>query len=62
VTTFQTIRFWLAILMLVDASIGLWWSDRWQRIAPRVNVQRVALIEAAVALSILAMHFWVDPP
>jgi hypothetical protein len=62
VTTLQTIRFWLAIVMLVDAAIGLWWSNRWQKLAPRVNVPRLALMEAAAAMVILAVHFFIDPP
>lgn len=48
--------------MLVDAAIGLWWSNRWQKLAPRVNVPRLALMEAAAAMVILAVHFFIDPP
>jgi hypothetical protein len=62
VTTLQTIRFWLAIALLVDAAVGLWWADRWQKLAPRLNVQRLALIEAAAAIVILLVHYLVDPP
>lgn len=56
-----TFRFWIAIVMLLDAAIGLWWSNRWQSIAPRVNVVRLAVFEGLVAMTILWIHFFVDP-
>lgn len=55
------LRFWLAIVMLLDAAVGLWWSNRWQSLAPRVNVVRMAVIEGFVAMAILWIHFFVDP-
>ncbi len=56
--SFAAIRFWLAVVMLTDAAVGLLGARHWQRMAPRVNIQRIALIEAAAALIILAIHFW----
>ena len=51
------ILFWVAVVMLVDAAIGLWNINLWQKIAPRFPIQRVALIEAATALVMIAMYF-----
>ena len=59
--TLQTIRFWIAIIMLVDAALGLWGSHRWQKMIPGLNIVRVALIEALAALTLLCIHFWIDP-
>lgn len=43
--------------MLIDAAIGLWGESSWQRLCPTINIRRIALIEAAAALAIVAMHF-----
>ncbi|HBA84480.1 MAG TPA: hypothetical protein DCZ95_10335 [Verrucomicrobia bacterium] len=51
------ILFWIAIVMLVDAAIGLWGANVWQKLAPRFPIQRIALIEAAAALLLLTMYF-----
>jgi hypothetical protein len=59
--TLATFRFWVAVLMLVDAACGLLGVNRLQQRAPRINVERLALIEAAAALLILYIHFFVDP-
>ncbi len=59
--SFESIRFWVAVLLLVDAGIGLWNEQRLREIMPRANVRRIALIEAFVAFAILTLHFLVDP-
>ena len=55
--TLDNIRIWVAIVMLIDAAIGLWGESAWQRLCPSINIRRVALIEAAAALAIVAIHF-----
>lgn len=55
--TLEDVRIWIAIVMLVDAAIGLWGEGAWQRLCPSINIRRVALIEAAAALAIVAIHF-----
>ena len=55
--TLENIRIWIAIVLLVDAGIGLWGENTWQKLAPSINIRRVALIEAAAALAIVAIHF-----
>ena len=56
-----TIRFWIAIVMLLDAAAGLWWSSRWQALSPRINVERVAILEGFAAMFILYIHYFIDP-
>ena len=51
------IIFWLAILLLVDAGIGLWGLNYWQKMVPRINIKRIAFIEAAGALLLLAVYW-----
>lgn len=49
--------FWIAVVMLVDAAIDLWGLNFWQKLVPQVNVKRLALIEALVALVLLMIYF-----
>ena len=58
---FATFRFWTGVLLLVDAGLALLWSEHLARVWPQRRVQRIALVEAAVALIILYCHFVVDP-
>lgn len=58
----ETFRFWIAVLMLVDAAFGLWGESTWQAMLPNIRIRRIALIEALVALVILFIHFIVDRP
>lgn len=50
-----TILKWLAIVMMVDSGIGILGLHFWQRKFPQFNIQKMALIEAAVAIVILAL-------
>ena len=50
------VRIWAAIILLLDASIGLWNHQRFEKWIPRVRVVRIAWIEAGVALILLAVH------
>lgn len=49
VTTVATILFWVSVALLLDAAVGLWWLDHWQRVLPKVNIRLIALVEACVA-------------
>jgi hypothetical protein len=51
------IRFWAAIVLLVDAAFGLWNNDRFSEMAPKINIQRIAFIEAGAAFALLIVHF-----
>ena len=55
--TLETIRFWVAIVMLVDGSVGLLAEHVLQRSVPRVSVRRIALVEVFGALFLLCVHF-----
>ncbi len=50
------IRVWAAIILLLDASFGLWNCDRFAKIAPKINIRRVAFVEAGVAICLLMVH------
>ncbi len=54
---FTTILFWLGIIGLTDGSLGLLFQEKWQKLAGTWNIQRLALIEIGVALSLLASHY-----
>lgn len=49
------IRSWVAILLLLDAAFGLWNHERVRVLAPKINVARVALIEACAALLLVLL-------
>jgi len=51
------VRIWAAILLLLDASFGLWNQERFAKSLPQLNIIRVALIEALIALILLAVHY-----
>ena len=51
------IRFWAAIVLLVDAAFGLWNNDRFSKMTPKINIPRIAFIEAGVAVILLTVHF-----
>ncbi len=46
---------WVAVLLLVDSAIGLLGANRWQKLAPRLPIQRIALVEAVLALVLAAL-------
>ena len=56
--TWGNIRFWLAIVLLVDSAVGLWGFSRLEALVPGVPVRRLALVEAGLGLLLLARHFW----
>jgi len=51
------IRVWAAVILLVDASFGLWNHERFSKIAPKINIPRLAFIEAGVAICLLIVHY-----
>jgi len=48
---------WIAILLLLDAGLALWFERRVRIILPGWNINVLALIEAAVAVVCIAVHF-----
>jgi hypothetical protein len=50
------IRFWAAIVLLFDAAFGLWNSERFGKMVPKINIMRIAFIEAGVAFVLLLVH------
>lgn len=53
----ETWRLWLAIVLLVDAGIGLLGLSRFEKVIPAPILTRIALIEAALAIAIVLWHF-----
>lgn len=53
----RTIAFWVAVVMLADAGIGLWGLNLWQKVVPGWNIRRIAQTEALTALLILLVVF-----
>ena len=54
----NTIRMWAAIILLLDAAFGLWNHERFQPLVPRINIVRMALIEAGAALVLVLLGLW----
>lgn len=54
--TFERLRFWVGLLLAIDAMILLTTHRFWQRRLPDVRILPLAKLEAAVALIILALH------
>lgn len=52
-----TILRWTAIIMMVDSGIGILGLKFWNRRLPGLNIQKIALIEAALAIGILLLSF-----
>ena len=50
------ISVWAAVILLLDASFGLWNHERFAKIAPKINIPRVAFVEAAVAICLMIVH------
>jgi len=46
---------WLAILMLIDAGLVLWYEPRLKSWAPKLPLRKLALLEAGLALLIAAI-------
>ncbi len=46
----DAIRVWAAIVLLLDGAFGLWNHEKVQSVAPKLNIPRIALVEALAAL------------
>jgi hypothetical protein len=51
----NAISTWAAIILLLDAAFGLWNHERVQALAPKINILRIALIEAFAALILVLL-------
>ena len=56
-TMWTTVRFWIGILLLLDAVVALGWEQYWQRLVPAINIRRLAKIEATAGMIVLIIHF-----
>lgn len=54
----MNVVFWIAVVMLIDAAIGLYGESFWTKVAPKVPIRKIALIEAALALAMLGVYFY----
>jgi len=54
----DAIRTWTAVVLLLDAAFGLWNHERVQALAPKINIVRIALIEAGAALVLVLLGLW----
>lgn len=53
----STILRWLAIIMMLDSGIAMLGLPFWKRLMPNLKIQRIALIEAMLAVSLLLLSF-----
>ncbi|MFA7256712.1 MAG: hypothetical protein WC047_03980 [Kiritimatiellales bacterium] len=49
----DSIRVWAAILLLLDGAFGLWNHKKVEAVAPKLNIPRIALLEALAALALI---------
>lgn len=54
-----SVRFWVAVVLLLDAGIGLLLRDRAQPMMPSINISRLAALEIFVACTLIIIHYWV---
>lgn len=54
-----TILKWVAIVMMADSAIGILGLHFWNRHFPNINIQKIALIEATLAVAILSIAIFV---
>jgi hypothetical protein len=52
----DAIRVWAAILLLLDGAFGLWNHKRVEAVAPKLNIPRIALLEALTALILVLLN------
>lgn len=57
--TLATVRFWAAVILLLDAGIGLLLRDRAQPMVRSINITRLAILEIFVACVLIIIHYWV---
>jgi sulfite exporter TauE/SafE len=54
---FVSILFWAGIVFVMDGSLGLLFQEKWQKLAGKVDIQRIAFVEIGVALVFLGLHY-----
>lgn len=54
----NAVRGWAAIILLLDAAFGLWNHERFQTLSPKINISRIALVEAVAALILVLLGLW----
>ena len=52
-----TILFWTGILLMVDGSLALLLQERWQKLLEGYNIRRIALVELAIAVTLITAHY-----
>lgn len=50
-------RIWLAILMLIDAAVGLLGLNTFARFLPAQRITRIAFAEGLIAIALVAWHY-----
>lgn len=50
-------RIWVAILLLVDAGVGLLGLSRFEKVIPAPILTRIAIAEALAAAALVVWHF-----
>lgn len=52
-----TWMFWIGIILMIDASIGLWGESYWKRLTPGLHIRMIAFIELGVAVVLIAASY-----
>lgn len=56
-STLSSILFWSGIVFMVDGALGLLYKEQWTKLVEGVDIQRIAMIEIAVAVGMLFVHY-----
>ena len=57
--TLASVRFWAAVILLIDGGIGLMLGKRAQPMMGAVDISRLAIFEIVVACILIVIHYWV---
>ena len=56
----MSVIFWIAVVLLIDAAIGLYGESFWKKVAPRVPIGKLALLEVAIAFVLLGVFCYLE--
>ncbi|MBN2164507.1 MAG: hypothetical protein JXR25_05165 [Pontiellaceae bacterium] len=55
---FLLLLFWVGVLLLFDASLGLIFEEVWQKRLARLSIRRLALAEGLLAVAFLVLYYY----
>ncbi|WP_372808242.1 hypothetical protein [Pontiella sp.] len=56
-STFSSILFWLGIVLMIDGACGLFFQEKWQKLASGLDIRRIAFVELGLSVALLTAHY-----